>query len=345
MAALEQSYAGSAGRHGSEPVVAVVIPCYRVSRHVLNVISAIGPQVARIYCIDDACPEGSGNLIEAGVTDPRVRVVRHERNLGVGGAVMTGYRIAMSEGCDIMVKIDGDGQMDPALLPRFVAPIARGEADYTKGNRFFDLREINTMPLVRRLGNLALSFMSKASTGYWDIFDPNNGYTAVNARVASFLPFDSISNRYFFETDMLFRLNTLRAVVQDIPMRAHYADETSSLRVSSIFLEFFGKHVRNFCKRIFYNYFLRDLSIASLELVAGSFLLVFGLIHGAFGWYVSIRTGVPATVGTVMIPALSVILGIQLVLAFLGYDIASVPRSVLSKRLDGVLPASPKAKE
>lgn len=332
-------------RRLSEPVVAVVIPCYKVTRHVLDVIAAIGSQVARIYCVDDACPEGSGDVIEANCDDPRVSVIRHECNLGVGGAVMTGYRAAMADGCDVIVKVDGDGQMDPALLPRFVAPILRGDADYAKGNRFFDLRDIHRMPIVRRLGNLALSFMAKASTGYWDIFDPNNGYTAISARVARLLPLDAISRRYFFETDMLFRLNTLRAVVLDIPMHARYADETSNLHVSKVFMEFFGKHVTNLCKRIFYNYFLRDLSIASLELLVGAVLLVFGLIYGVAGWLLSVETGVPATVGTVMIPTLSVILGIQLLLAFLGYDIANVPRSVLSKRLDDDFPVSQKEKE
>ncbi len=218
--------------------IAVVVPCYRVSRQVLGVIGRIGPECWRIYVVDDACPEGSGDLVEAKCADPRVRIIRHRRNLGVGAAVMSGYRAALDDGADIIVKIDGDGQMAPELLPGFVAPILSGHADYCKGTRFYELDQLGRMPLVRKLGNAALSFMAKLSGGYWDIFDPANGYTAIHASVARRLPFDKISERYFFETDMLFRLNTIRAVVVDIPMDASYGDETSSLKVFRVFPEF-----------------------------------------------------------------------------------------------------------
>ena len=318
--------------------IAVVVPAYRVSRQVLGVLGSIGPDVWRIFVVDDACPEGSGRLVEDQCRDPRVTVIFNEVNQGVGGAVMAGYRAAVSAGADVIVKIDGDGQMDPALVPRFAAPILRGDADYTKGNRFFDLRHIRRMPLARRIGNLGLSFMAKASTGYWDVFDPTNGYTAIHARVAAMLPWDRISQRYFFETDLLFRLNTLRAAVIDVPMDARYGDEVSNLRISRIMGEFLGKHIRNLGKRIVYNYYLRDLSIASLELLVGGVLSVFGLAFGGWHWYLSSSTHVPASVGTVMIPALSLLLGLQLILAFLGYDIASVPRSALHLRLQAHLP-------
>jgi len=147
--------------------IAVVIPCFQVVRHVARVIAAIGSEVDAIYCIDDACPEHSGDWIEQNVADPRVRVIRHANNQGVGGAVKSGYRRAIADGAQVIVKIDGDGQMDPALLPSIVAPIVRGDADYTKGNRFWDLRQLKAMPLARRVGNLGLSFMAKASAGYW----------------------------------------------------------------------------------------------------------------------------------------------------------------------------------
>lgn len=314
------------------PRIAVVIPAYRVTRHVLDVIARIGDDCARIYVVDDACPDGSGDHVEARCRDPRVQVLRNARNQGVGGAVMTGYRQAIADGMDVIVKLDGDGQMDPALIPGLVAPLLSGEADYCKGNRFYDLRAIGRMPPVRRVGNLGLSFMAKASTGYWDIFDPTNGFTAIHAAVAARLPFDSISRRYFFETDMLFRLNTLRAVVVDMPMDAVYGDERSNLRISRVAGEFLVKHLRNLGKRIAYNYFLRDLSVASFELLAGSALLLFGIVHGGWNWYVSSSTDVPATTGTVMIPALSLIAGLQLVLAFLAYDIAGVPRRPMQHR-------------
>jgi dolichol-phosphate mannosyltransferase len=311
------------------PAVAVVIPCYRVTRHIMRVLDAIGAGVQAIYCVDDACPDSSGDYIEKNVEDDRVRVIRHDVNQGVGGAVMSGYRRAIADGMDILVKIDGDGQMDPGLIPMFVAPILRGDADYTKGNRFWDLRQIRQMPLIRRLGNLALSFMAKASSGYWDIFDPTNGYTAIHSSVAARLPFESISRRYFFETDVLFRLNTLRAVVVDVPMDAQYGDEESNLKVRRVAGEFLAKHLRNTGKRITYNYFLRDFTIASLELLLGVGLLVFGISFGLWNWWQSAQAGLATAVGTVMIATVALVSGLQFFLAFIGHDISVVPRRAL----------------
>ena len=306
--------------------IAVVIPCFKVSRHVLGVIERIGPECDRIYVVDDCCPERSGDLVSEQCHDPRVTVIRHAQNQGVGGAVISGYLAAQRDGATIVVKIDGDGQMAPELLPFLVAPILRGTADYTKGNRFFDPEAVRAMPLVRLLGNAALSFMAKLSCGYWDSFDPTNGYTAIHAKLVAHLPWDRISRRYFFESDMLFRLNTLRAVVVDVPMEAHYADEVSSLRVSKVLPEFFAKHLRNSVKRIFYNYFLRDFSTATLSLIVGLLLLGFGLVFGSTQWLAAVRSGTASSAGTVMLAALPTLSGLQLLLAFLNYDIASTPR-------------------
>lgn len=315
--------------------VAVVIPSFKVRRHILGVIERIGPEVAAIYVVDDYCPEKSGEFVQAECADPRVRVVFHGENQGVGGAVLTGYRAAIADGHDILVKIDGDGQMDPDLLPAFIGPLLAGEADYTKGNRFYHLDEIHTMPSIRIFGNAVLSFMSKLSTGYWSIFDPTNGYTAIHAKVASHLPMDRISKRYFFETDMLFRLNTLRAAVVDIPMDAVYGDEESNLRITKILPEFLAKHLRNFGKRIFYNYYLRDMSVASLELPIGILLLLFGSIFGVIHWIESYRMHIPAPAGTVMLAALPVIAGLHLLLAFISNDVANQPQRPVHKLLHG----------
>ena len=306
--------------------IAVVIPCFRVNNHVINVIEKIGHEVSFIFAVDDNCPDASGDYIEKNCSDARVVVLRNKVNLGVGGAVLTGYKAAIEAGADVIVKIDGDGQMDPNLIPVLIAPIQAGEADYTKGNRFFDLEEIKSMPSIRIFGNAVLSFMTKISSGYWDLFDPTNGYTAIHANVARHLPFDKISFRYFFETDMLFRLNTLRAVVIDVPMDANYGDEESNLKISKILVEFLYKHTRNLAKRIFYNYYLRNLSIASIELPLGIILFIFGISYGGWHWILSTREGLLATPGVVMISALPILSGLQLLLAFLGFDINSVPR-------------------
>lgn len=305
--------------------IAVVIPCYKVTRKIMSVLQSIGPEVEYIYVVDDCCPERSGKVVEENNDDPRVRVLYHEVNQGVGGAVMTGYRAAIEHAADVIVKIDGDGQMDPALIKIFVAPIVSGHADYTKGNRFFDLEKITRMPKIRIFGNAVLSFMTKLSSGYWSSFDPTNGYTAIAVSTAAQLPFDKVSKRYFFETDMLFRLNTLRAVVKDIPMDAKYEDEESNLKISKIMGEFLVKHARNFGKRIFYNYYLRGMSIASLELPLGLFLILGGVIFGSYHWIQSLLAGVITPAGTVMTSALPIILGVQLCLAFIGFDMSSEP--------------------
>src|SRR5690606_18270120 len=317
--------------------IAVVIPTYKARNHILDVIGGIGPEVNRIYVIDDCCPDGSGEYVSNNCTDSRVVVIKHAENQGVGGAVMTGYAAAINDGMTILVKIDSDGQMDPSLLMDFVTPIILGEADYAKGNRFFDLEKVRAMPGVRLFGNAVLSLMCKLSSGYWNLFDPTNGYTAIHADVARHLPFNKISRRYFFETDMLFRLNTLRAVVVDVPMEAKYGDEVSNLKISGIIGEFLAKHVRNFLKRIFYNYYLRDMSLASIELPLGLILLGFGLIYGGYHWMQSAQAGIPTPAGTVMLSALPILAGIQLLLGFIGYDVSSVPirpihRSALKMR-------------
>lgn len=317
--------------------VAAVLPCYRCKDQVLRVLSRIGPEVWRIYVVDDACPEGTGAWVETHVSDPRVRVLRHDRNQGVGGAVITGYRAALEEGAQIVVKLDGDGQMDPALIPRFIAPILQERADYTKGNRFFTLRSLSGMPRVRLLGNAMLSFIAKLSTGYWSLFDVTNGYTAVHARLLPYLELDRVSRRYFFETDMLFRLGTLRAAVVDVPMDAVYADERSNLRVARVLPEFAGKHMVNLCKRLAYNYFLRDVSVASLELVAGAGLLGFGVAFGLSTWAQALQTGVPTPLGTIMLSALPTLVGLQMLLAFIGHDVAQQPQ----RAIHPLLPPTP----
>jgi dolichol-phosphate mannosyltransferase len=312
--------------------VAVVIPAYKVTRHITTVVSSIPTMVWRIYVIDDACPEGSGKFVEEHVSDDRLRVIYHSENQGVGGAVMTGYRAAIADGADVIVKIDGDSQMDSSLIPYFVEPILSGDADYTKGNRFFNLEEVRVMPPIRLFGNAVLSLMTKLSSGYWNLFDPTNGYTAIHADIAKHLPFEKISRRYFFETDMLFRLNTLRSVVVDVPMDAKYGDEVSNLKISKIVGEFLVKHGRNFLKRIFYNYYLRDMSLASIELPVGLLLIFFGVGFGGYNWYDSTRQGLSTPAGTVMLSALPILMGVQFVLSFLAYDIANVPRRPWHRR-------------
>ena len=307
--------------------IAVVIPCYRVESHLANVLSRIGVEVSAIYCVIDACPTGSGDVaLKSQSVDARIQVVHLAHNSGVGHAFMTGARKALEDGMEIIVKLDGDGQMPPEKIPTLVEPLLLGEADFAKGNRFFHLEDLQSMPLVRMIGNAGLSFFSKLSTGYWNLFDPTNGFIAMNADTANRIPWDKIHRRYFFESDLLFRLYTLRAIVVDVPMKSHYADERSNLSIVQAAIEFPVYHFRNFVKRVFYCYFLREFNIASMNLLLSIGLMGFGVSFGLVNWIRGYELNRLASAGTVMFAALPLILGWQALLSFFAFDVGNVPK-------------------
>ena len=318
-------------KNNKQQKVGVVIPCFQETKQILNVIDGIGPEVNHIIVIDDACPDKTGEYVKTHCTDRRVKVITHTQNTGVGGATMSGYKSAIKDGCEIIVKVDGDGQMDPSLIPALILPLQKGTADYVKGNRFYNLNGLAEMPRVRILGNLVLSFASKVSSGYWNIFDPTNGFTAVHLDTALNLPLEKIDDGFFFESDMLYHLYMLRAVVMDVPMSAKYGNEESSLNIRKIILSFTSKHCCNMIKRIFYSYFIRDFNISSIELILGKLLFLFGVVFGAITWYGSYTSGIPATAGTVILAALPIVLGSQLLIAFLNYDTKNIPIKPLNR--------------
>ena len=311
----------------------MVIPAYRVADQILAVLAGIGTEVGLIYVVDDACPQGSGAIVQEHCSDPRVQVLLHRRNTGVGGAVLSGIHAALADGSNLIVKLDGDGQMDPALVPNLVEPIQAGRADYVKGNRFHGLQGLGVMPPLRLFGNAVLSFLTKASTGYWQLFDPTNGFIAIESRVAALLVQERLSQRYFFETDMLARLYLLGAVVEELPHPARYGNESSSLKPLAILLPFLFRHLQTAFRRLFFTYFLRSFYPASLELLLGSILLITGLMFAGWNWAVSINTGIPRTSGTVVIASTTLIIASQCLLAFLNFDVNHYPRRPLAPRL------------
>ncbi len=312
----------------------VVIPAYRAAGSILDVIARVGPEVELIVVVDDCCPEGTGITVSHRCNDPRVVVLMHDVNQGVGGAFMTGMRYAARRGADIIIKVDADGQIDPAQIPALIHPISSGDADYVKGNRFFFLNHAASMPRARKIGNLALSFMAKLSTGYWNIMDPTNGFFAIHARLADLVAEQDIAKRFFFETDLLFQLGLLRARVIEFPMQACYGDEISNLKISKVFGPFLAGHVRNTARRILYRYFLRDFSIGSLQLLFGTLLFGFGLAFGGYHWARGVASNELVPTGTIMIAAITLLIGFQLLLAFLSYDIGTTPREVLHPFLE-----------
>ena len=306
--------------------IVTVIPAYRVQDTIASVLKDLPAYIEHIIVVDDASPDSSANLVTtAAQQDSRIVLVRHEKNQGVGGAMVSGFRKALELGAKIIVKLDGDGQMDPAHIPTLVTPLVLGKADYAKGNRFRDFVSLRNMPIVRRVGNLGLSFLTKAATGYWNIFDPTNGFFAIRAEVLTQLPLEGIDKRYFFETSLLANLYLINAFVVDVPIPARYGNETSHLSIRRSLFEFPLKLFSTLVRRILLKYYIYDFSIISLYIVTSIPLLLFGFIFGAIKWIDYASRNIPAPTGTVMLPTLCVILGIQIMLSAIEIDMKSTP--------------------
>lgn len=306
---------------------AVVIPAYKVADKIKDVILSIPEEIEHIIVVDDKCPESSG-AEAVKLNDKRVTVLYHDRNTGVGGAVVTGYRKAVELGCDVVVKVDGDGQMDVKYLPALIAPILCGEADYTKGNRFMDFRALKMMPAVRLFGNSILSFLVKMASGYWNIIDPTNGYTAISRGVLDKLNPGRLSKRYFFESDMLIHLNIINAVVKDVNIPARYGNEKSSLSIPKIIVQFPPKLIQGFVKRVFLKYYVYDFNMASVYILVGLPMFTFGFVLGVLEWLDSLIYGTAKPAGTIMLVALPIIVSFQMLLQAISIDISSIPRKM-----------------
>ena len=315
-------------------VIAVVIPSYKVAKSLVGVVRSIGPEVSLIVVVDDACPESSGEHLKGNLDDSRVVVLTNEKNIGVGGATIEGFRYILRNRSDIeyVVKMDGDGQMDASHISSLIQPLFKGRCDYSKGNRFIDFETIQGMPKIRVLGNAVLSVFSKFSSGYWNVLDPNNGFVAITTNSLRRLPLDKIDQRFFFESDMLFRLNMAGAKVLDVPMKAHYGDEVSNLKIYKVLVPFLVGHTKNFLKRVAYRYFLQGMSVASIELFTGTLLLLFGSLFGIKTWIEA--SGSIAPTGSIVLSSMTIILGMQMLLAFINFDVSSSTNSSYSKELD-----------
>ncbi|HEY59375.1 MAG TPA: glycosyltransferase family 2 protein [Anaerolineae bacterium] len=310
------------------PHIAVVIPAYNVATHIRNVIKNIPPEITNIIVVDDVSKDETASVVRR-TRSKRLHLLKHKKNCGVGGAVLTGCSYALELGAEIIVKMDSDGQMDPTYLTALIQPIIDGKADYTKGNRFLHARELRKMPLKRRIGNLGLTFLTKLASGYWNIFDPTNGFTAIHRDVLRSLDTEAIAWDYFFETSMLLELHRLQAKVMDVPMPARYADEPSSISLTHSLVNFPGQLLFGFLKRLYQQYLLFDFNAASIYFLLGLPLLLFGVLWGLIHWYISIDTGEVASTGTVLIAVLPIILGVQFLTQALSLDIHSVPQQAI----------------
>jgi dolichol-phosphate mannosyltransferase len=310
--------------------VAVVIPCYKVSKYIESLMSQIPMYVDFIICVIDGCPEKTLDLLYMS-KDSRLHILVNDKNEGVGASVKRGYIYALNLNANIVVKIDGDLQMNPLYIEKLIRPIRNEECDYTKGNRFYSIDVIRKMPILRLIGNSGLSIITKFSSGYWNIKDPTNGYTAIHSNSIKKLCLDSINNRFFFESDMLYNLYMIRAVVVDVPIPAIYNYEKSNLRIPFEFFNFSVNNIKNFFKRIFIYYFLFQFSIYSIYIMLGFFLFVSSILLGSFMLYKGYTTSEYASGGSLVILNLIIIFSFLLILQFFNHDMKNIPAKPLCK--------------
>ncbi|WP_034057560.1 glycosyltransferase family 2 protein [Lacinutrix jangbogonensis] len=309
----------------NENKIAVVIPYYNAAKHIVNVLKKLPDLVTIVYIIDDCSPEVLPE--EAVSAFSNVVCLKHGKNLGVGGATKTGFAKAIEDKMDIVIKVDADDQMDTAYIEELITPLLNGKASYAKGNRFRDLKALKKMPFVRKIGNLGLSFLTKAATGYWNNFDPTNGFFAVKIETLKRLDFNEISNRYYFETSLISQLYFQDAVIKDVPMPAIYGDEKSSMSVWKMPFVFFPRLIKTFINRLFRTYFVYDFNISSIYILLGTPLFLFGLIYGIYNWWFYSSRAMFAPTGTIMLVTLTIIIGFQLLLQAVHYDITKAPKA------------------
>lgn len=299
--------------------VAVVVPAHNEERLVGRTVATMPAFVDHVIVVDDASTDDTGRAAKA-VGDPRCEVIRLIDNQGVGGAILTGHERALATGADVSVVMAGDAQMDPDYLPALLDPIAAGEVQFTKANRFYAIGSFDGMPRHRVVGNVALSFLTKAASGYWNLFDPQNGYTATHRSALERLPFARIGRRYEFENDMLIHLNILRVRARDVPVPAVYGEEVSGIRLRSAAPRIMRQLTRGFWQRIWWKYVVQSFSAVALMLFGGLALTAIGLAVGA--WTVLHTLGpAEASPGTVLLSVAPLLSGFHMLLFALLLDI------------------------
>jgi glycosyltransferase involved in cell wall biosynthesis len=303
--------------------IAAVVPAYKEELMINQVIDTMPDFVDHIVIVDDCSPDDTSGVVSRS-RDPRVTLIRHEVNQGVGGAIITGHKAAMSLGADVNVIMAGDAQMDPDFLPPLLERVTADGYGFAKANRFFSPESFSGMPKYRVFGNIVLSFMTKLTSGYWHLFDPQNGYTAIRTEVLKRVPLENVAQRYSFENDLLIHLNILQVSAVDVPIPAVYGEEVSSISLRHVVPELIALLTRGFWRRIWYRYVLWSFSPIALLLILGLLLFTFGV--GVALWVCfQVASSVVATAATVMLAALPLMIGTQMLISALQLDIQASP--------------------
>ena len=305
----------------SNKKISVVIPAYNIGKSILKFLNDIPDYVDAIYLVDDKCPLNTGKIAEENIIQSnKLKIFFNDKNLGVGGAVKIGYLESLKNEIDIIVKIDGDNQMNPKQIEKLVEPLM-ADYDYAKGNRFLENNDIPNYPITRFYGNIFLSFMSKLSSGYWNIFDPINGFTAITKETLKKLDLSKIDNGYFFETDMLFNLYNNRRKVKDVPVEIKYfKDQIQNMSLIKETKNFFLKNVSRCLMRIKINYFSNNFTLGSLFFLVFLLTGVFTIFYGGYNYFYYSYINEFAPTGVVVLSSISLLIAILSLMIFLILD-------------------------
>lgn len=309
--------------------IVVVIPYYNASKQIVNVVAKLPEFITAVIIVDDLGVEilPENDIINVIKTNTQLIVLKNEVNLGVGGATKRGFQHAITMNADIAIKVDADDQMDTSYLQQMIAPLLSNKAEMSKGNRFRDMKALKKMPFTRRFGNLFLSFLTKMATGYWNNFDPTNGFLAIKVSVLKTIDINKLSNRYFFETSLISELFFVQARIKDIAMPAIYGDEKSSMKLWTIPISFSARLFKIFVKRLVKQYLLYDFCLGSIYLIIGLPMFLFGVGFGIYEWIYYASQNIAAPTGTIMVVVLNIILGFQLLLQAIQYDVINAPKA------------------
>jgi len=301
--------------------VAVVVPAYDEEKLIGTTLAGVPDFVDRIYVVDDASRDGTADVARS--AGERVEVIEHEKNQGVGAAILTGYKRALADGIDVTAVMAGDNQMDPADLEAIATPVARGEVDYAKANRLFTGRAWELIPRTRYLGNAVLSLLTKIASGYWHIADSQSGYTAISRDTLDLLDLDRIYKRYGFPNDMLVHLNVVNARVRDVPSRPVYGvGESSGIRLRKVVPAISWLLTKAFFWRMREKYVIRDFHPLVFFYVFGMLFSLIGLVLGVTVTVLRFL-GNELTVATVVLVALLLMMGLLFTLFAMLFDMES----------------------
>jgi hypothetical protein len=302
----------------------VIIPYFKSGNLILDVLDKIPSEIDYVFIVNDSSPIPLPK-IEFEKYSFSISIIIHEENIGVGGAMKTGFKKALeNENIKFLFKVDSDDQMDLSYLPRMKQFLSN--FGFVKGNRLYDINIIKKMPFIRRFGNLGLSFITKFCTGYWDVQDPTNGYFGINRKTLEKLNLDNLHDSYFFETSLLGELFLNDVKIKSVKMPPIYKGEKSNMNVFLIPFEFIPKLFFLLFKRVLYKYFLFDLNIGSIYLLGSFVFFLSGSSFGIYHYQKNSSLGITTPAGTVIIFALSILVSFNLFLSWLDYDTKNFPK-------------------